>query len=169
MDLEKKLDKILDNLYDANLLHWKEIPSTDFVGDIFRQNFKLNWADREINLILTILLSEGYIVLNKKDPDRQVSSYTLTPKGVLMKHKGGFAKTKRLECWKQFLIYFGSIAAIIVTILTVWDFIENRVSSHKEVEQNSNYYCPHQNGKNHIFEDNKVNIIPPVRTDTIRK
>ena len=32
MKTEKKLDKILTILYDENLLHWKEIASTDFIA-----------------------------------------------------------------------------------------------------------------------------------------
>lgn len=45
MKIEKKLDKIINILYDENLLHWKKIPSTDFLSEFASKKYKINWSD----------------------------------------------------------------------------------------------------------------------------
>ena len=121
MKIEKKFDKIIDILYDENLLHWKEIPATDFIA-FAKPKFKIEWSDAEINLILTILQSDGYIVLNKKDINKmEIPSFSLTAKGVQMKRKGGFERTKFIDDIKNSVILYGSIIAFIVSVMTITD------------------------------------------------
>ena len=129
MKIEKKLDKILDILYDENLLHWKEIPATDIIA-FGKYKFGITWSDSEISFILNILQTDGYIIINKGDLERlQMPTFSLTTKGIQLKSKGGFVRTKLIENLKQYLIFWGSIIALIVSFITIYDFIDTHFLS----------------------------------------
>lgn len=123
MTIENKLDKILDILYDDKELLWKQISTTDIV--IFgKRKYDIDWKDADISFIMTMLINDGYVVMNKGDfsgDNMKMPTYSLTTKGIQLKHKGGFTKTKRVEDFKNFLILWGSIIAIVVSVMTIVD------------------------------------------------
>src|SRR4051812_10372892 len=97
MKIEKNLDKIIDILYSEEDLHWKQVPVTDIMV-YGRQKHNINWTDVEINFILKILQDEGYVKINSTTPDSmQMPTYSITPKGVLMKRNGGFKKSRKRQ------------------------------------------------------------------------
>jgi|GEM_PF-6744704 len=130
MKIAKKLDKILNILYDENLLHWKEIPATDFIA-FAKPKFKIEWSDAEINLILTILQNDGYVVLNKKDINKmEIPSFSLTAKGVQMKRNGGFVRQKIKSIITNFVILWAAIFTIAISIYTIANYIsDNRTKN----------------------------------------
>lgn len=123
MKLERKLDKVLNILYDKEQLTFKNIPTTDIV--IFGRNkYKLEWTDAEVLLIMDILQDEGYVVMNKGDfsgTNIKMPSYSLTSKGILLKQNGGFVFKRWIEWLTNFLIIFASIVTILVGIATSID------------------------------------------------
>lgn len=123
MTIENKLDKILDILYDDKELLWKQISTTDIV--IFgKRKYGIDWEDADISFIMTMLINDGYVVMNKGDfsgDNMKMPTYSLTTKGIQLKHKGGFTKTKHVEDFKNFLILWGSIIAIVVSVMTIAD------------------------------------------------
>ncbi len=131
MKIEKKLDKILTILYDENLLHWKEIPATDFIA-FAKKKFNIDWSDAEINLILTILQNDGYVVLNKKDINKmEIPSFSLTAKGVQMKRNGGFVREKIKTIITNLIILWASIFTIIISVYTLVNYIGNNGTENK--------------------------------------
>lgn len=138
MGVENKLDKIIDILYDKDLLHWKEVPATDIIA-FGKQKFNITWTDAEINFIMTILENDGYVVLNKKDISlMQIPTYSLTTKGVQLKRKGGFRWVKFIENVKQGIILWGAIFALIISFTTLYDFYEKHF---KEDEKSEKCFC----------------------------
>lgn len=120
MKIEKKLDKIINILYDENLLYWKEIPATDFIA-FAKQKFNIEWSDAEINFILTILQNDGYIILNEKDINKmEIPSFSLTAKGVQMKRNGGFVWSKTKSIITNIVILWAAIFTIIVSVYTMY-------------------------------------------------
>ena len=131
MKTEKKLDKILTILYDENLLHWKEIPATTFIA-FAKNKFNIDWSDAEINLILTILQNDGYVVLNKKDINQmKTPSFSLTAKGVQMKLNGGFVRQKIKTNITDFTILWAAIFTIIISFYTLFNYIGNNGTENK--------------------------------------
>ena len=136
MKAEKKLDKILTILYDENLLHWKEIPATTFIA-FAKNKFNIDWSDAEINLILTILQNDGYVVLNKKDINQmKTPSFSLTAKGVQMKLNGGFVRQKIKTNITDFTILWAAIFTIIISFYTLFNYIGNNGTENKINDDN---------------------------------
>jgi hypothetical protein len=156
MNIEKRFDKILDILYDENLLHWREIPSTYFIGERFRQNFNIQWTDPEINLILTILQNDGYVKLNEKDINNmEIPSFSLTTKGVQMKRNGGFIWNKTKSTIANIIVIWAAIFTVIISIYTIVNYVsDNRTKNNID------------NNKPKQSLDNLT--VPPIRVDTIR-
>ena len=122
MNTEEKLDKVINILYDESFLHWKEVSTLDFLSEFAKKKHDIDWTDVEINFIMTMLINDGYVVMNKGDLDNfKMPTYSLTTKGVQMKRKGGFKKTKFIEDFKNNVILWGSIIALIVSIMTIAD------------------------------------------------
>lgn len=123
MKLERKLDKVLNILYDKEQLTFKSIPTTDIV--IFGKNkYKLDWTDAEVLLIMDILQDEGYVVMNKGDfsgTNMKMPTYSLTSKGIRLKQNGGFVFKRRIEWLTNLLIILASIVTILVGIATSID------------------------------------------------
>ena len=65
MKVEKKLDKIINILYDPILLHWKEVSIAD-ISALGIIKFNINWSDPEVSFILSILENDGYVIINNK-------------------------------------------------------------------------------------------------------
>jgi len=144
MEIEKNLDQILNILYDENLLHWKEIPATDIIA-FAKRKFNIDWSASEMNFILTMLQNDGYIVLNKVDPNSMaMPTFSLTTKGVQMKRKGGFTKAKLVDDFKNFIIVWGTIIGLIVGIMTIVD-LSNKFFCKEKIEKK----CPCGNTKEH--------------------
>jgi hypothetical protein len=109
-------------LYDENLLHWKEIPATDFIT-FAKNKFNIDWSNAEINLILTILQNDGYIVLNKKDINKmEIPSFSFTAKGVQMKRNGGFVR--------QYIKTIITNLTILWSAIFCFNFLMKKFTSH---------------------------------------
>jgi hypothetical protein len=124
MATEEKFDKIINILFDESFLHWKEVPTTDFISQFAKKKHKIDWSDVEINFIMTMLINDGYIKMNEGDfsgNNMKMPTYSLTIKGVLMKRKGGFKRTKFIDDIKNAIILYGSIIAFIVSVMTIVD------------------------------------------------
>lgn len=134
-DIDSKLDKILDLLYDEGELLFKQVPSTDIV--IFgKQKFNLDWNDSDVLFIMNVLQDEGYVILNKGDftgSRMKMPTYSLTSKGIRLKQNGGFVFKRRIEWWTNFLIISASIVTIVVGLATSIDFYFKYLSSPSEV------------------------------------
>ncbi len=176
MTIENKLDKILDILYDDKELLWKQISTTDIV--IFgKRKYDIDWEDADISFIMTMLINDGYVVMNKGDftgSNMKMPTYSLTTKGIQLKHKGGFTKTKRVEDFKNFLILWGSIIAIVVSVMTIVDlgikFFD--MATTKNTTTTSNTIEKEPNKKNEQRKDNQTlpkstEEINVVKSDTV--
>jgi hypothetical protein len=153
MKIEKKLDKIIDLLYDETSLHWKEIPATDFI--VFSENkFGFKWSDAEMNLVLRILTDNNYIEMNNVDPNRIVPTYSLTSKGAEFKINGGFVWNKLKRIATNIIILWAAIFTIAISIYTIGNYISDYRTKNK-------------------INDNKTNqghteiTVPPIRVDSI--
>lgn len=90
-----------------------------------------------MGLMLTILENGEYVVLNKTTPDScKTPSYSLTPKGILIKRTGGFVFKKRIDWFKSFLIISASFVTIIVGIATSVDFYYNYLRDFRSNKSN---------------------------------
>ncbi|MCA1967149.1 MAG: hypothetical protein LDL23_10940 [Flavobacterium sp.] len=179
MKIEQKFDKIIDILYDESLLHWKEIPATDIIA-FGKSKFNIDWSDAEINFIISTLQNDGYIVLNKTDVDSmKTPTFSLTAKGVQMKRKGGFQKTKLVEDVKNIIILWGSIIALIVSIITVYDFINKTwLTNESNICCNCNSKSDNETKEKNNHSTNEINTeininesdsIKTKLTDTVSK
>jgi len=159
-------------LYDENLLHWKEIPATDIIA-FAKKKFNIDWTDAEMNFTLTILQNDGYIVLNKVDPDSmKMPTFSLTTKGVQMKRKGGFTKTKLVEDFKNNIILWGSILAFIVGVMTIFDLTIKFTSSEKICPCCEKTSTPNKTNNNNNCDTTLTKSSPKgevVKSDTITK
>lgn len=166
LNIERKLDKVLNILYDENLLHWKEIPSTDFISQFASKKHNIKWTDAEIGLILKILENGKYIILNKTTIDSgKMPSYSLTPKGVIMKRDGGFVRQKIKSILTNYIILWASIFTIIVTILSFIDYIDNNEDSNVNNDKQLN--CPTHTTIPKMVDDTTFNkTIKPAISDT---
>ncbi len=122
MKVEKKLDKIINILYDPILLHWKEVSIAD-ISALGIIKFNINWSDPEVSFILSILENDGYVIINNKGVGKS-DTYSLSIKGVQLKRKGGFVRAKFIESVKQGIIIWGAIFALIISFATLYDFCE---------------------------------------------
>lgn len=121
MNIEKRLDTILDILYDENLLHWNGIDATNFIA-FANKKYGLDWSDVEMNFILTLLQDDEYIVLNKTTTaSMKMPTFSLTTKGVQMKRKGGFTKSKFTNDVKSFIILWGTVVGLTVGLMSFVD------------------------------------------------
>jgi len=163
MEIEKKLDKILNILYDENLLHWKEIPATDFIA-FAKKKFNIGWSDAEINLILTILQNDGYVVLNKKDVNNfEIPSFSLSAKGVQMKRNGGFVRQKIKTIITNLTILWAAIFTIIISVYTLVNYIgnngtENKINDDKPLNSKTELTIPKDTTSIKVISDTSNNI-----------
>ena len=134
-DIDNKLDKILDLLYDEGELLFKQVPTTDII--VFgKRKFNLDWNESDILFIMNVLQDEGYVIMNKGDftgSRLKMPTYSLTTKGVRLKKNGGFVFKRRVEWWTNFLIFSASIVTIIVGLATTIDFYFKYLSSPSEI------------------------------------
>ena len=139
MELEKKLDKVLNILYDESLLTLKRIPTTE-IAVFGKRRYGLDISDTEILLIMDTLQDEGYVIMNKGDfsgSNMKMPTYSLTSKGIRLKQNGGFVFKRRIEWWTNFLIISASIVTIIVGLATSIDFYFKYLSSPSEITNNT--------------------------------
>ena len=139
MELEKKLDKVLNILYDESLLTLKRIPTTD-IAVFGKRRYGLDMSDTEILLIMDTLQDEGYVIMNKGDfsgSNMKMPTYSLTSKGIRLKQNGGFAFKRHVEWWTNFLIISASIVTIIVGLATSIDFYFKYLSSPSEINNST--------------------------------
>jgi|ERR1035437_163588 cytochrome c-type biogenesis protein CcmH/NrfF len=156
MEIEKKLDKIIGILYDENLLHWKEIPTTDII--VFgKKKYDITWTDAEISYIMNILVNDGYVVMNPGDLDKMiVPTYSLTTKGIQLKRNGGFVRAKKNEYIKNLIIYVVPVLVLIISFTTVWDFCEKHFKSKEKVDKCCNN-CFDNSDKINLKISSKIN------------
>lgn len=177
MNTEEKLDKIIDILYDESFLHWKEVSTLDFLSDFAKRKHGIDWKDVEINFIMTMLINDGYVVMNKGDLDNfKMPTYSLTTKGVQMKRKGGFRKTKFIEDLKNAIILWGSIIALIVSAMTIADlsikfWLTKDVPTCKCVEKRPNQESHDNNCNTSLPKSSPKREIIPSNTvsDSVKK
>jgi len=164
LNIERKLDKILGILYDENLLHWKEIPSTDFLSQFALKKYNIKWSDAEIGLILKILENGKYIVLNKTTIESgKIPSYSLTPKGVIMKRNGGFVRDKVKSILTNYIILWASIFAIILSIYSIRTYINDKEDNN--MNKDKQFDCSTHTTIPKIIDDTISN--EPTISDTI--
>lgn len=139
-DIDSKLDKILDLLYDEGELLFKQVPTTDIIA-FGKQKFNLDWNDSDVLFIMNVLQDEGYVILNKGDftgSRMEMPTYSLTSKGIRLKQNGGFVFKRHIEWLTNFLIVSASIVTIIVGITTIIDFYSKYLSFPSEITNKSN-------------------------------
>jgi hypothetical protein len=134
MKLERKLDKILSLLYDENLLHWKDVLSKDIIP-LAKKKFNIDWKEPEMNMVLIILESDGYILHNKKEYGDSVSSYSLTVKGVQLKRNGGFVWARIKQMIINGIIVWAAVFTIAGTIFTAWDVFHKKTINKEKCEK----------------------------------
>lgn len=173
MTTEQKLDKIIDILYDESFLHWKEVSTINFLTEFAKKKYGIDWSDVEINFIMTMLINDGYVVMNAGDftgNNSKMPTYSLTTKGVQMKRKGGFKKAKLVDDVKNLIILWGSIIALIVSIMTIVDlsikfFGTKDIPTCNCVEKQPNTKCDNTNQDSTLIKCSpKREIIP---SDTV--
>lgn len=111
---EQKFDKIINVLYDSEYIQGKSIIATEIISST-RSRHGINWTDDEINFILTVLTSDGFISLSSSlKSDDSFPRYSLTIKGVQIKRNVGFFLAKIVEQSKNNIIICGSILALML-------------------------------------------------------
>lgn len=155
--LEKELDKLLDILFDENLLHWKKTPSTDLLGfEGLNPRIKLN--PQQIQFLLNILKDDGYINV---EMENHLNYYSLTSKGILIKRNGGFRWKRNRETLINSIVIWAAVFTIGISFMNICEFINKRnklkevsVQKHQKYNSDSTKKSPKQ-----IL--NKFNI-PPI-------
>ena len=109
--MERKLDMVLSLFYDKENLLWRSIPVLNII--VFsKEIFENKLSDNEISYSLSFLLDNGYI----KEVERHHVNgiqYSITTKGVQLKHLGGFVWQTRRELLKSSLLYISYFAIIV--------------------------------------------------------
>jgi large-conductance mechanosensitive channel len=122
--LERQLDEIVDILYDKDLLLWKRIPTQNIV--IFGETkYGLSHRDdNEIIFIMSVLINDGYVVLNETKWDSMKNpTYSLTTKGIILKKNGGFTWLKIKSIITNFIIIWAAIFTIIVSVSALYEAV----------------------------------------------
>ncbi len=156
--MEELLDKILNILYDQDLLHWKKTSATDILIED-KGVHKFDVSNARLQLAIDFLETEKYIKVHEPDEDEDEDEkkigenyYSLTGKGIMIKEAGGFVLQKHRTNKKNRLIDFSYRAAIVVLFLTaaqvifggVQLFLSMHQNPHDRAYFNNTYYnCYH--------------------------
>jgi len=120
MSIEQKMDYVLEKLYDKNFLHTNKVNVKEILNDT-----KASLDETETLLALEFLKDGGYVKMHTSiqgsSPTPSLSSYSLTPKAIMFKRKGGFVRDKLISRCSQFLILFGGFIALVSALFTVVD------------------------------------------------
>jgi hypothetical protein len=163
MNMNRKLDKILNILYDEKNFLWKKVPTIDIVM-FAKQKYNIKWEVDEIIFIMEILKTEGYVIQNQTTPESLLPpTYSLTTKGILLKQNGGFIRKREIEWLRNFLILSASIVTIIVGLVTSIDFYEKLLKSNVKNYTN-NHKCNNNKPNNDTSNNSRITIF---KSDTI--
>lgn len=127
MKFEKDLDRIMYLLYGKETLSFKKVN--------IEQIEKLEKISLDKLFCLKFLANGGYV--NETANTIKGYDYSLTTKGVIFIRKTSFVRERLWLYGRNFVTILIGILGLVVSLLTIYDFCDNKITN----ENNANQKC----------------------------